>query len=108
MPVVDFYIKGLTNEERGRVSFVCTCTLKEDMDRVSKELNLNLDTDTWISWGSLRDLLGITTSRLSTCPCYRTFLVEVFNSSLPAGMAKVVRCRKDGTFRGVVLCAVRL
>jgi hypothetical protein len=50
MPVVDFYIKGLTNEERGRVSFVCTCTLKEDMDRVSKELNLNLDTDTWISW----------------------------------------------------------
>ncbi|CAL1141764.1 unnamed protein product, partial [Cladocopium goreaui] len=45
MPVVDFYIKGLTNEERGRVSFVCTCTLKEDMDRVSKELNLNLDTE---------------------------------------------------------------
>mmetsp|Transcript_23848 Transcript_23848/g.49490 ORF Transcript_23848/g.49490 Transcript_23848/m.49490 type:complete len:609 (+) Transcript_23848:54-1880(+) len=45
MPVVDFYIKGLTNEERGRVSFVCTCTLKEDMDRVSNELNLNLDTE---------------------------------------------------------------
>mmetsp|Transcript_76187 Transcript_76187/g.120415 ORF Transcript_76187/g.120415 Transcript_76187/m.120415 type:complete len:597 (+) Transcript_76187:28-1818(+) len=45
IPVVDFYIKGLTNEELNRVSFVCTCTLKEDMDRVSKKLNLNLDTE---------------------------------------------------------------
>jgi len=45
MPVVDFYMKGVTNEELSRVSFVCTCTLKEDMDRVSKELNLNLDTE---------------------------------------------------------------
>eukprot|EP00435_Cladocopium_sp_Y103_P030426 s1828_g7.t1 len=45
MPVVDFYMKGVTNEELNRVSFVCTCTIKEDMDRVSKELNLNLDTE---------------------------------------------------------------
>eukprot|EP00435_Cladocopium_sp_Y103_P054864 s831_g18.t1 len=45
MPVVDFYMKGITNEELSRVSFVCTCTLKEDMDKVSKKLNLNLDTD---------------------------------------------------------------
>jgi len=45
IPVVDFYIKGLTNEELNRVSFVCTCTLKEDMDRVSQKLNLNLDTE---------------------------------------------------------------
>ncbi|CAL1164038.1 unnamed protein product [Cladocopium goreaui] len=45
MPVVDFYMKGVTNEELSRVSFVCTCTLKEDMDRVSNELNLNLDTE---------------------------------------------------------------
>ena len=51
MPVVDFYMKGVTNEELSRVSFVCTCMLKEDMDRVSKELNLNLDTDTWIIEG---------------------------------------------------------
>ena len=57
MPVVEFYVKGLTNEELSRVSFVCTCTLKEDMDRVSKELNLNLDTDTWISERSVRKRL---------------------------------------------------
>ena len=50
MPVVDFYMKGVTNDEMSRLSFVCTCTLKEDMDRVSNELNLNLDTDTWRAW----------------------------------------------------------
>ena len=53
MPVVDFYMKGVTNEELSRVSFVRTCTLKEDMDRVSNELNLNLDTDTWIILGGI-------------------------------------------------------
>lgn len=45
IPVVDFYMKGITNEELRRLSFVCTCTLKEDMDRVSQKLNLNLDTE---------------------------------------------------------------
>ena len=45
IPVVDFYMKRITNEELRRLSFVCTCTLKEDMDRVSQKLNLNLDTE---------------------------------------------------------------
>ena len=77
MPVVDFYMKGVTNEERGRVSFVCTCTLKEDMDRVSKELNLNLDTDTWI-------IEGISARTTPLVP--HLFGVEIFNSSSPGGI----------------------
>ena len=45
IPVVDFYMKGITDKELSRLSFVCACTLKEDMDRVSQKLNLNLDTE---------------------------------------------------------------
>lgn len=41
---MQFYLQGLSKKQLELVRFICTCSLAEDMGRISQELDLDLDT----------------------------------------------------------------